>query len=265
MSEIEFNLLDEPWIRVMTEDCTAQEISLTQALWEGHHYRRLAGELPTQDVAILRLLLAVLHTVFYRMDLDGEDNPIETPGQAVQRWQMLWKAGQFPQEPIRKYLEQWKERFWLFHPEHPFYQTPAASVGTVYTAAKLNGELSESNNKVRLFPVCLGKEKAGLDYAAAARWLIHLNGFDDTSAKPKGKGLPSPGAGWLGKLGLIYAEGKTLFETLMLNLALLKDGSQPPAKRNIHCGIIHLACLIDSAFFCVAVRLPAGCLEKFFC
>ena len=91
MSEIEFNLLDEPWIRVMTEDCTAQEISLTQALWEGHHYRRLAGELPTQDVAILRLLLAVLHTVFYRMDLDGEDNPIETPGQAVQRWQMLWK------------------------------------------------------------------------------------------------------------------------------------------------------------------------------
>ena len=226
MSEIEFNLLDEPWIRVMTEDCTSQEISLTQALWEGHHYQRLAGELPTQDVAILRLLLAVLHTVFYRMDLDGEDNPIETPGQAVQRWQMLWKAGQFPQEPIRKYLEQWKERFWLFHPEHPFYQTPAASVGTVYTAAKLNGELSESNNKVRLFPVCLGKEKAGLDYAAAARWLIHLNGFDDTSAKPKGKGLPSPGAGWLGKLGLIYAEGKTLFETLMLNLALLKDGSQ---------------------------------------
>ena len=89
MSEIEFNLLDEPWIKVMTEDCTSQEISLTQALWEGHHYRRLAGELPTQDVAILRLLLAVLHTVFYRMDLDGEDNPIETPGQAVQRWQML--------------------------------------------------------------------------------------------------------------------------------------------------------------------------------
>ena len=136
MSEIEFNLLDEPWIRVMTEDCTSQEISLTQALWEGHHYRRLAGELPTQDVAILRLLLAVLHTVFYRMDLDGEDNPIETPGQAVQRWQMLWKTGQFPQEPIRKYLEQWKERFWLFHPEHPIYHTPAPSVGTVNTAEK---------------------------------------------------------------------------------------------------------------------------------
>ena len=30
----------------------------------------------------------------------------------------------------------------------------------------------------------------------------------------------------MGKLGLVYAEGKTLFETLMLNLILLKDGRQ---------------------------------------
>lgn len=226
MPEIEFNLLDEPWIRVMTEDCKVQECTLPQVLLESHHYLRLAGELPTQDVAILRLLLAVLHTVFYRMDTDGEEDPIEDPTQAIRRWQELWKAGQFPQAPIQTYLQQWKDRFWLFHPDHPFYQVPSASAGTTYTAAKLNGELSESSNKVRLFPVCAGKEKTELNYAAAARWIIHLNGFDDTSAKPKEKGLPSPGAGWMGKLGLVYAEGKTLFETLMLNLILLKDGSQ---------------------------------------
>lgn len=51
-----------------------------------------------------------------------------------------------------------------------------------------------------------------------------MNGYDDTSAKPKGKGLPSVGAGWLGKLGYIQAQGNNLFETLMLNLTLLKDG-----------------------------------------
>ena len=51
-----------------------------------------------------------------------------------------------------------------------------------------------------------------------------MNGYDDTSAKPKGKGLPSVGAGWLGKLGYIQAQGSNLFETLMLNLTLLKDG-----------------------------------------
>ena len=196
MSEIAFNLLDEPWIRLMGEDCAVRECTLPQALLESHRYRRLAGELPTQNVAILRLLLAVLHTVFYRVDLDGEEDPIEEPTQALQRWQRLWKAGCFPEAPIRNYLNEWKERFWLFHPEHPFFQVPSAAAGTQYTAAKLNGELSESSNKVRLFPVRAGQDKDGLSYAEAARWLVNLNGFDDTSAKPKGKGLPSPGAGW---------------------------------------------------------------------
>lgn len=226
MSDVAFNLLDEPWIQLMGEDCTVRECTLPQALLESHRYRRLAGELPTQDVAILRLLLAVLHTVFYRVDLDGEEEPIEEPTQALRRWQQLWKAGCFPEAPIRNYLNEWKEHFWLFHPEHPFFQVPSAAAGTQYTAAKLNGELSESSNKVRLFSVRAGQDKNGLSYAEAARWLINLNGFDDTSAKPKGKGLPSPGAGWLGKLGLVYAEGKTLFETLMLNWTLLKDGRQ---------------------------------------
>ena len=34
------------------------------------------------------------------------------------------------------------------------------------------------------------------------------------------------GAGWLGKLGLLLAQGKTLAETLLLNLTLLKDGRE---------------------------------------
>ena len=75
MEKIEFNLLEEPWIRVMTEDCTVRECSLTEVLVHSHQYRRLAGELPTQDVAVLRLLLAVLRTVFYRMDPQGAENP----------------------------------------------------------------------------------------------------------------------------------------------------------------------------------------------
>lgn len=59
------------------------------------------------------------------------------------------------------------------------------------------------------------------------RWLLYVNAYDDTSAKSSVRGgdkLPSPGAGWLGRLGLIYAVGDNLFETLMLNLILLKDG-----------------------------------------
>ena len=220
MSPIEYNLLDEPWICVVGKDCAPVRISLTDALVDAHRYADLGGELPTQDIAILRLLLAVLHTVFSRVDENGDDSPLENVGEALRRWQGLWQRGSFPEAPIRQYLAQWRDRFWLFHPERPFYQVNAADIGTAYTSAKLNGELSESGNKVKLFPVQTGAGRERLDYAEAARWLIYQNAFDDNSSKPKGKNPPAPGIGWLGELGLIQAVGENLFETLMLNLCL---------------------------------------------
>lgn len=221
MEQMEFNLLDEPWIRVMTEDCIVVERSLMQVLLNSHQYQRLAGELPTQDVALLRLLLAILQTVFYRVDPEGEDDPIEDRAAAIRRWQALWNADRFPVQPIRTYLETWKDRFWLFHPEHPFYQVPAAAVGTKFKASKLNGELSESAHKMRLFPLRDGEEKETLSYAEAARWLVTLIGFDDSASTKKETGT---GTGWLGDRVNVYAIGENLFETLMLNLVFLKDG-----------------------------------------
>lgn len=227
MKEIEFNLLDEKWIRVLTPACAVEEVSLTDALVHAHEYTDLAGELPTQDAAVLRLLLAVLQTVFTRMDETGRSAPLTGADEALMRWHRLWQPGRLPEAPIREYLSKWHDRFWLFHPERPFWQVPEAEIGTEYTAAKLNGELSESGNKIRLFPVCASDGKRTMSYAQAARWLLFVNGYDDTSAKPKGKGLPSAGAGWLGKLGMIFASGNNLFGTLLLNLVLLKDGVEP--------------------------------------
>lgn len=226
METKEFNLLREPWIRVRTRDYTVKEVSLTDALLHAHEYVDLAGEMPTQDAAMLRLLLAVLHTVFSRVDVNGDPAPFEETDDALLRWGELWKLGRFPEQPIRAYLEQWQDRFWLFHPARPFWQVPEAKIGTEYTASKLNGELSESSNKLRLFSPYAGEGKTGLSYAQAARWLLSVNGYDDTSAKPKGKGLPSVGAGWLGKLGYIQVQGNNLFETLMLNLTFLQDGAK---------------------------------------
>ena len=226
MQEMEFNLLEEPWIRVRKPDCTVEEVSLTDALLRSHEYADLAGELPTQDVAVLRLLLAVLQTVFYRVDLEGRDAPLQEEDDALERWGLLWERRRLPEKPIREYLDAWRDRFWLFHPERPFYQVNEAQIGTEYGAKKLNGEISESENKYRLFQSYAGRKKNSLTYRQAARWLLYLNGFDDTSSKPKGKNLPSVGAGWLGKLGLLLAQGKTLAETLLLNLTLLKDGRE---------------------------------------
>ena len=222
MTEREFNLLHEPWIRVMTEQGTIQEMSLLDVLIRAHEFQGLAGELVTQDVAVLRLLLAILQTIVYRFDEDGEEELLEEPGDALKRWKKIWDRGHFREEIIRDYLSEWEDRFWLFHPTRPFYQVYEAGDGTECSAAKLNGMISESNNKIRLFADRSGMQKDQLTFPEAARWLLYVNGFDDTSAKPKKKGRPSVGVGWLGKLGLIYAEGENLFQTLMLNLVLLE-------------------------------------------
>lgn len=231
MKEKEFNLLQTPWVLLMRDDGKTETRSLMDAFRCAHEYKRLAGESALQDVAVLRLMLAVLHTVFSRYDVDGAYAPLNDavddaePQDVLERWSSLWACKAFPMEPIERYLAQYEERFYLFHPTTPFYQVANMGKGTSYSAAKLNGELSESSNKLRLFPMRAGARKGELSYAEAARWLLYLNGFDDTSSKSKDKGDGSPGAGWLGKLGLLYANGETLFETLLLNLVMLRGNA----------------------------------------
>ena len=228
MDEKRFNLLDEPWIRVMTDTGDIHEVSLLEGYRDAHRLMRLSGELPTQDVAVFRLLLSILYTVISRYDINGEFSPIKEPSDAINRWCALWEKKQFPYEVIGDYLRQYHDRFYLFHPKRPFYQISEMTKATYYTACKLNGAISESGNKIRLFSQRSGQQKDFLEYAEAARWLLHINAFDDTAGKsPREEGkkkLPSPGTGWLGKLGLVMAVGDTLFETLLLNLVMLPDG-----------------------------------------
>ncbi|HWQ76216.1 MAG TPA: type I-E CRISPR-associated protein Cse1/CasA [Syntrophomonas sp.] len=229
MEEKTFNLLYEPWILVLNLAGETETVSLLTALERAHEFRCLAGELPTQDVSVLRLLLATLYATFTRVDAQGNRNPIGNADEALARWESLWELKRLPIEPIKTRLCHYKERFYLFHPERPFYQVAGLDRGTNYTAAKLLGNLSESGNKVRLFPVRTGTAKKEISYAEAARWLLYLNAFDDTSSKPstRGQNMLSPGAGWLGKLGLIYANSCNLFETLMLNFVMLNENDEP--------------------------------------
>lgn len=230
MTDKEFNLLDEPWICVIDNDCKVSEVSLTELFANAHLYKDLCGELPTQDFAVMRLLLAILHTVFSRYSASGKPSPIKSQGAALGRWKKLWESGKFPAEVISDYLETQRESFYLFHPERPFYQVAGIAElakkykdgkipnGT-YDAQKFNGVLSKSGHKERLFPMVGGAERQSVSYNQAARWLLNLNAYDDTSIKD-GTGL-----GWLGKLGLICVVGNNLFETLMLNFILYNANS----------------------------------------
>lgn len=233
MNEREFNLVDEPWICVLRKDLQVDTLSLRDVFLHGQDYLDLGGENQPQNFAVLRLLIALAYTIFSRVDENGKamdiaeiTDPDEAADEILRRWGALWKNGRFPQEPVLQYLEQYHDCFWLFDPERPFGQAPGAVRGTQYGASKLIGDISESSNKIRLFSNRAGEEKNTLSYPEAARWLLFVNAFDDTSAKPKQKGLPSPGAGWVGKLGMIQSVGKNLFETILLNLTFLKDGEE---------------------------------------
>lgn len=245
MQEKEFNLLDEPWIKVITPSLEQREVSLTDAMIHAHEYKSLSGEMPTQDAAVLRVLLAVAVTIFYRYDAcgrpeklvsedeaedeleddtdeDKEDADEEGERTVLRRWQRYWKRGRFPEQAVREYLETWRERFWLFHPEAPFWQVKDLQYGTDYGVECLFGNIKESNNgKTRHhFSMTEGEELYHLSYGEAARWLVHLNAYAvnvKTDKNAPGMGLPV-GVGRLGQLGFVMVNGENLFQILMLNL-----------------------------------------------
>ncbi len=229
MNETEFNLIDEKWIRVMDSKCNMSEISLKEVILDSHKYKALSGELPTQDIAVMRLILAVLHTVYSRVDENGIDAPLDEDDEdeALDRWKALWDKGHFSEKAIGDYFDKWHERFWLFHGERPFFQIKESDMKIAgqnpLLLSKLNGEIAKSGNKKNFFSQYSGEEMDSMSYSQAARWLVFLNSYDDTAFKPQGENTNSATVGWLGQIGTIYIRGETLFETLMLNLALVND------------------------------------------
>ena len=117
--KIRFNLIDEPWIRVLDDAGTAKEVSLLELFHQAPKLKCLANDLPTQDFAILRVVLAILQRSISPMldDLDEDMEPAEV-------WGQLWEASELPMDVIEVYLAKWHDRFDLFDPERPFMQVP---------------------------------------------------------------------------------------------------------------------------------------------
>lgn len=232
MQDKAFNLLHEPWIMVLNLEGKTEEVSLLTALERAHEFRCLAGELPTQDVSVLRLILATLYATFTRADVQGNRKPINDATGALERWKSLWELKHFPFEPIKTRLCHYEERFYLFHPERPFYQVAGLHVanGKQNTVAQIVSDVP-SRAERRFLSMKSGQNAEVLSYSEAARWLVAMQAWDYAGKKASvvGGTKDGGGAGWLGKIGPIYPASNTLFETLMLNFVLLKsDGSLLP-------------------------------------
>lgn len=251
----EYNLLDEPWISVVTDyKGTTKSVGLKEFFRDAHKFIALAGDMPTQDFAVMRFLLAILHTVFSRYDAAGkayemleindrmqqvekvaEEDQEDYHDALMKTWQDLWNAGKFP-DIVNEYLEAWKDRFYLFDDKYPFYQVTEAEIDPSNISSKEAGKISaktvnrlisESGNKVALFSPKYGLNKEHLTYAEITRWLVTLQSYIGLSDKTAfGSEKYKASKGWLFDLGGIYLSADNLYKTLLLNLRIFNKSNE---------------------------------------
>ena len=261
-----FNLIDEPWISVIIDKKgNTNQVSLRDIFKNAHEYYGLAGETKTQDFAVFRVLLAVVHTVFSRFNADGgeygyftlndrygqeediDENDLESYVEDLYRtWIEIWEARKFP-PIVNDYLSKWHERFYLFDAEYPFYQLTKEDIlpeklnksnASSISGKNINRLISESSNKIALFSPKFEAEnnKEKLNDDEIARWLITFQNYTGLSDKAIfGKEKYKASKGWLFDLGGIALKGKNLFETLLLNSILVPGDSKYEMARQKPC------------------------------
>jgi CRISPR system Cascade subunit CasA len=210
LHDISFDLTESAWFPVQRLDGIQEELSLKEVFVQAENLRRVVGDIATQEFALLRLLLAILH--------DAIDGPYD-----LGAWQELWDAG-IPADRVTGYLTEHRDRFDLMHPRTPFFQV--AGMRTAQDeVASLDRIVADVPNGEPFFTMrAHGTER--LSFAEAARWLVHAHAYDTSGIKTgaagdtrvKGGKVYPQGVGWAGNLGGVFVEGDDLRQTLLLNL-----------------------------------------------
>ena len=207
-----YNLLDEPWIQVVTEDGATAEVSLTDVLKNAGRYRALASDLATMNFAVLRVLLAVLYRAW-------DDARWRNVDDALDHWDEKWTAASLWDDDVERYLDTVRGRFDLRHPETPFMQ-----VADLHTAKGYHKPVSLMIPDVGgMFS--LRTDVTRISAAEAARSLIHCSAYDYAGTKTgavgdtrvnNGPGY-TKGVAVCGRYGGTVIHGDSLRETLLLN------------------------------------------------
>ncbi|MGX6427861.1 type I-E CRISPR-associated protein Cse1/CasA [Levilactobacillus yonginensis] len=256
MDNKSFNLTTNPWIKVIAVDTQREQtVSLIELFENAQNYRQLAGEMRSQDLAILRLLLAILTTVYSRYTASGESydwlvasgdsefainedkfDEDDSQDDLFETWRQLQQAGRFSQV-VTEYLKTQADKFDFFG-ERPFYQVTTAEYDDLVPENKsvargkgqvsikqINRRISESANTPAIFAPSAGNAKNELQVDEQVRWIISYQNFTGVTDKTKvtTEEKFSNSAGWVYQINPVFALGKTLFETLLLNLILVND------------------------------------------
>lgn len=206
-----FNLLHRDWIVVRYNDGIVREVSLLQAFADAAKIDRICGELPTQDIAILRLMLAVLYRALPAQE------PVEIARQVL--------TNRTFGDAVATYLAPFEDRFDLLDPVQPFMQVPGDTGW--HDKEPPNDDLRNLVLDVlkKDFTIGLRPTPESIGLAEAARWIVNAHQTDTGGKKNKlvgvrghGKSDGSVSTAGITLTGCYVAEGATLLDTLVLNM-----------------------------------------------
>jgi CRISPR system Cascade subunit CasA len=208
-----FNLASNPWIPVLDVAGGRRLVGIRDALCDAHRIERISPVSPLAEVALHRLILAILHRA-----LDGPSHTVK----AVE----LYESGQLPRNRIEDYLNAWKHRFNLFDPRYPFFQVPDLPDDSPLPWTKLLPECASGHNPT-LFDHTTDDNPPLVSPAEAAVALIVHQSFAP-GGLIKRLGVTSGKAGPLASAAVFLPQGATLFETLLLNLTPYDGAGDEP-------------------------------------
>lgn len=205
------NLIDDAFIRV-TDGGVPSEVSLGELFERAESIEDLDWSDPCVAAATLGLLTAVAMDAMEVFSVDAL-------GCCLQ-------SGAFEKQAIASYLNEHHDRFELFGDE-PFGQvaglTPLSGEPKSVALLKLD---AASGNNVPLFSASAENATPAVTPPEAARQLLATLAFDTAAIKTGAEGDPQAKQGKttgnpvgpMGRLGLVFPLGRTLFETILLNI-----------------------------------------------
>lgn len=217
-----FDLISQPWIPVVAGGVRA-EVSLLDALGSAGDIDGLALDDPLQAVAVFRqVLLPVV--------IDALGLPATGP-----EWTQRFRIGTLDAARIGGYLARHAERFDLFHPRTPFAQAGGLRAASGTRPVSLLIPAVATGNSVPLFSARTESDPPPLTPAQAARAVLAAHCWDTAAIKTGAIGDPQASAGkttgnpvgCLGTLGIVIPTGRSLAETLMLNVPVSRQGLRP--------------------------------------
>ena len=230
-----YNLVTHTWLKVKYNDSSIKEISLKQLFTDATKIVALANDTPQQDIAILRLLLAIMLTVYQRNDIHGKSyRPDRKSDELKYTWIDLYRTSDFNQ--VIAYLDKHQDEFDFFSKTKPFMQVTADDYNTFIKAkfkpitsktkegnvvnSLINRTINQSKSSLITFAHTPILDKQSLSLTEFIRWAITYQYFAGTSDKVQFKAKDGWNCGTLYAMTPIYFKNINLAKTLVLNLTL---------------------------------------------